>query len=263
MYSSYVYTYVYILVHTKIIVPNLIILISLFCFLNFIADALEFCLDEKMHIVFKRLTDVFLNILPSQKLPDIIKWCQEYCSVYNMKVEFNVCSLNDLFGLINMLPYHNCLNTELLHHLAVRSGIKCLIQSVKNYDETFSKLKLSDLALDMGEQIQEIQIIRQGQNCSELVTKLENNDLTVGQLRGLTAKLDEKVLYLRAGVAVPQWIKKGCICIVGLIPSYLVEHAYNSACLNVKLFLELNLLHVQVGRYRVEAKSNITRAQRK
>ena len=219
-----------------------------------------------MHIAFKILTNAFLREfrkLPVEILTDVIWWCQEYCSENNMTVELDDSSFNGLFRSINMLPYHNCLNLDLLHYLAGCSGIQYLIQSVRNYEETFSEFKLKDLTKDMGEQIQDIQIINKDKNCSELVTKLLEKDLTVGQLHGLTAKLDKKILYLRAGVTKPLWIEKGCICIVWLIPSYLVEHAYNSACLNVKLFAKLNLLHIKVGRYRVEVKNKIVGVQSK
>ena len=221
---------------------------------------MEFSLDQKMHIAFMRLTDAFLKEfrkLPPESLAEIILWCQEYCSGHNMTVKFNDHCVDDLFQSIKMLPYHNCLNPELLHCLAERSGIQYLIQSVRNYEKTFSEFKLNNFTLDMGERIQEIKIIKKGKNCSELVTKLQEKDLTVGQLHGLTAKLDKEILYLRAGAKLPQWIEEGCICIVWLIPTYLVKHVYNSACLNVKLFSELNLLYLKVGKYMVEAKSKI------
>ena len=245
-------------IHTYIVKLCVIVL------LIFIAVALQFSLEQKMHIAFMKLTDAFVrefSKLPPESLAEIISWCQEYCSDYNVTVEFNDSSLNDLFQSIKMLPYHNCLNPELLHCLAERSDIQCLIQSVRNYEKTFAEFKLKNFTLDMGERIQEIKIIKKGENCSELVTKLHEKDLTVGQLRGLTAKLDEKILYLRAGAKLPQWIEEGCICIVWLIPSYLVKHVYNSACLNVKLFPELNLLHLRVGKYMVEVKNKIVRDQ--
>ena len=234
-----------------------------------IADALKFFPEkEKMHIAFQRLTYMFLKEfkkLPPEDLDitDIITCCQNYCYQCNMTVKFDATNLNELFKSFNMLPYHNCLNPELLHHLAVCSGMHHLEESVRNYEEAFSLLKLKDLTLDMGDQIQEIKVIKQGTNCSELVTKLQEKDLTVGQLRGLTAKLDENILYLRAGVTLPQWITEGCICIVWFIPSYLVEHVYNSACLNVHRFSELSLLHIKVGRYQVEVKNNVVGGQSK
>ena len=249
--------------------------VVLFCYtylcgyLNIIATPLKFSQDDKkMHIEFKRLTFAFLKEfkkLPREEIEieDIITWCQDYCHQYGMTVTFDVTSLRDLFQLINKLPYHNCLNTDLLHHLARCSDIEYLIQSVKNYEEAFSVLKLKELTLEMADQIQEIQVIKKNANCSELVTKLQEKDLTVGQLRGLTAKLDEKILYLQAGVTAPQWIEEGCICIVWLIPSYLVEHAYKSACLNVQRFSELNLLHIKVGRYQVAVKKNTVGVQSK
>lgn len=186
----------------------------------YVAAGLKFSRnDEKMHIAFIKLTSAFLKqfkkMLPEQlDIKDIVTWCQYYCHQCNMTITFNTDSLNELFQSFNMMPYHNCLNTELLHHLAQCSGIQYLIQSVRNYEETFSLLKLKDLTLDMGDQIQEIKIIKKDANCSELVTKLQEKDLTVGQLRGLTAKLDERILYLQAGVTPPQWIEEGCICIV-------------------------------------------------
>ena len=225
------------------------------------ATALKFSLKDKMHIAFMKLTDAFLKEFKTSSLEtitDIVGWFEDYCHQFKIAVPtLDTTSFNRLFQSFSMLPYHNCLNPELLHHLAERSGIECLIQSVRNYEDVFSYKKLKDLTLDMGEQIQEIKVIKQGENCTKLVTKLREKDLTVGQLHGLTAKLDERILYLKAGVTLPQWIEEGCICIVWLIPSYLVEHTYNSACININLFAELNLLHIRVGRYMVEFKDNI------
>ena len=217
-----------------------------------------------MHVAFKKLTEAFFKEfkkMSPEDLNDVIRWCKEYFVQCNADIKFNATSLNELLQLFNILPYHNCLNSELLQFIAECSNIQYLIQSVRNYEETFSLLKLRELTLDMGEKIQEVKVIKQGKNCSELVTKLQEKDLTVGQLRGLTAKLDEKVLFLQAGVTLPQWIEEGCICIVWLIPSYLVEHAFNSACFNVNLFSELNLLHLQIGRYKAEVKNNTVGVQ--
>ena len=247
-----------------------IFLFYLFVFISdCIATGLRFSQNkDKMHIAFKKLTFTFLKEFKKLRheeieIADIIMWCQDYCHQYGMTIKFDVTSLHELFQLFNRLPYHNCLNTELLHYLAECSNIQYLIQSVKNYEEAFSLLKLKDLTLEMGDLIHEIQVLKKDVNCCELVTKLQEKDLTVGQLHGLTAKLDEKVLYLQAGVTPPQWIEEGCICIVWLIPSFLVEYAYKSACFNVQRFSELNLLYLKVGRYQVAVKKNTVGVQRK
>jgi len=223
-----------------------------------IATALEFSQSQKMHIAFLKLTNKFLKEFKNStdiSVNEVIGWCEYYCGLCGASLTLAVSSMDELFQLIQKkLPHHNFLNPELLQLLADLSEIDCLVESVRNYETTFSSLKLSELTLSMGANIKEIQVTKMDKNFSELVTKLQKKDLTVGQLRGLTAELDEKILYLRTGVTPPQWVEEGCVCIKWLIPSCLVDYAYHSACLNVDLFSEMKLIHLTIGRYTVEQK---------
>jgi len=211
-----------------------------------------------MHIAFLKLTDKFLEEFKKAgiNVKKVIGWCEYFCNLYGASLTLAVSSMDELFQMIQKkLPYHNFLNPELLQLLADLSEIDCLVESVRNYETTFSSLKLSELTLSMGANIKKIQVTNEiDENCSELVTKLQRKDLTVGQLRGLTAELDEKILYLRFGTTPPQWVEEGCVCIKWLIPSCLVDYAYQSACLNVDLFSEMKLMHLTIGRYTVEQK---------
>jgi len=224
----------------------------------YIATALEFSQSEKMHIAFIKLTNKFLEEFKKASISvnKVIDWCENLCDLYGASLTLTVSSMDELFKLIRRkLPYHNFLNLELLQLLADLSKMDCLIESVRNYETTFSSSKLNELTLSMGANIKEIQVTnKMNENCSELVTKLQEKDLTFGQLCGLTAELDEKILYLRTGATPPQWVEEGCVCIKWVIPSCLVDYAYHSACLNVDLFSEMKLMHLTIGRYTVEQK---------
>ncbi|XP_065903620.1 uncharacterized protein [Dysidea avara] len=163
--------------------------------------------------------------------------------------------MDDLFQLLRKLPHHNFLNPGLLKYLAELSKCKYLVQSVKNYEKVFSSVKLNNLIESMGDKIQEIQVLKKNEiimNCDEMIMKLEKEDMTVSELHGFTVKFQQNILYLRVGINLPRCVKKGCICIQWLIPSCLVDYVYHMACLNTKLFAEFNLLHVSVGKYKVE-----------
>ena len=208
-----------------------------------------------MFIAFEVLTDTFLKEFrrcSTVKVADVSRWCTKYCKMCGMKMSFAVSSMDDIFQSISELPCHNFLNPGLLKFLARLSKTDHLIKSVKNYESTFAPVKLKDLTKSMGAMIQKIQVYKQNENCSELVTKLHKKDVTVSELYGFTAKLNNNVLALHTGVVLPQCIEEGCVCIRWIIPASLVEHSYHSACLNTKLFSELNLMRITIGEYTIE-----------
>jgi len=211
-----------------------------------------------MFIAFDVLTERFLEefrLLPPSKLGDVIRWCEQYCRSCSMTTSFKASTMDELFQMLRELPLHNFLNSGLLKYLAAFSKRKLLIQSVKNYEASFSPVRLNALIEHMADKIQEVQVIKRREiiiNSDEMVTKLEKKDLTVGELRGFTVSFHESVLSLRVGINPPQYIKEGCVCIKWIIPSCLVEYAYHSACMNTELFPGMNLVHVIIGRYKVE-----------
>ena len=220
--------------------------------------ALEFSEDQEMFMAFDVLTEYFLEEfrkLPASKLVDVIRWCEQYCDLCAINASFRASTMDDLFQLLRKLPHHNFLNPGLLKYLAELSKCKYLVQSVKNYEKVFSSVKLNNLIESMGDKIQEIQVLKKNEiimNCDEMIMKLEKEDMTVSELHGFTVKFQQNILYLRVGINLPRCVKKGCICIQWLIPSCLVDYVYHMACLNTKLFAEFNLLHVSVGKYKVE-----------
>ena len=222
----------------------------------FVANLLEFTPDQEMFIAFEILTEMFLEEFrryPSKKIADVSRWCARYCGMCGIKISFTVSSMDDIFQIISTLPCHNFLNPGLLNFLASLSKNECLMKSVKNYESTFSPVKLKELTKSMGAMIQKIQVYKQNEHCSELVTKLHKKDVTIGELHGFTAQLQNNILALHTGAVLPQCIEEGCICIRWIIPSCLVDYAYHAACLNTKMFSELNLMYVTIGRFTVEA----------
>ena len=215
-----------------------------------------------MLIEFDVLTERFLQdfrMLPPSKLADVIRWCKQYCRSCSIDASFQVPTMDELFEVIRQLPLHNFLNTGLLKYLASFSKNKLLKQSVRNYEATFSHKKFNTLIQDMGNKIQEVQVMKKSNiiiNSSVMITKLKETDLTVGELHGFTVSFHENILSLHVGANPPQYFDEGCVCIYWIIPSCLVEHAYHSACMNTELFAELNLLHLVIGRYKVEITDN-------
>ena len=222
---------------------------------TYVATPLEFSEDDEIFIAFLRLTEKFQEEFKgsSVNVNAVKRWCGAYCSQHGASLSLNVSSMDELFEIIETkLPHHNILNLKFLQMLAKVSKLDCLIKSVENYKIAFSSVKLSKLALSTVGMIKEIQIIKEDKNCTELVTKLKKSDLTFGQLDGLFAEIAEKILYLHTGVVLPQWAENGCVCIKWLIPSFLVEYAYHSACLNTDLFSDLDIISIIIGNYSVK-----------
>ena len=223
---------------------------------NFLYSAtpLEFSESDEIFIAFLRLTEKFQEEFVNHCLNvnKVVRWCKAYCSQYGASLTVTVSSMDELFEIIETkLPYHNILNLKFLETLAQVSSIQCLVTSVDNYKKAFSSVKLSKLAFNAVGMINKIQVMIEDKNCAELVIKLKNSDLTFGQLDGLFAEIVEKILYLRTGAVLPQWVEDGCICIRCLIPSFLIEYAYHSACLNIGLFPDLGLVSITIGNYSI------------
>ena len=220
-----------------------------------IAVALGFSESDEIYPAFMRLTEKCQEEFEKFDINvnTVKKWCRAYCSQCGASLSLTVTTMDELFGIIETnLPYHNILNLKFLRYLAKLSKIDCLVESIKNYEKAFSSVKLSELCLSMVGMIEDIQVTKKKKDCAELTTKLKEKDLTIAQLDGLFAEIVEKILYLRTGVVLPQWAKEGCVCISSLIPSFLVEHAYHSACLNIELFPSLNLISMTIGNYSVK-----------
>ena len=221
--------------------------------ITFLDNPLQFTSDDKMYIAFEVLTEKFLKeFRVNAKISDVIQWCERFCQLNELNTNFTVSSMDDLFQCIKKLPHHNFLNPRLLEFLGELSGNNILIQSVKNYEATFSSLNLRKLMQSMGAMIQKIKVLKEDENCSELVTKLQRKNVTISELDGFTVQLHQKILYLHTGAVLPQCIEEGCVCIRWIIPSCLVDYAFHAACLNMKMFIGLNMMHVTIGRYSVE-----------
>ena len=214
--------------------------------------------DQPMFHAFDALTELFLKHFKNSEAPTLkiaIRWCKQYYDSCAVNASFEAPTFDELFELIREFPLHNFLDPGLLKYLAELSTSKHLIQSVKNFETTFSPVKLGTVIQDMGARIKSLEIVHENEviiNCSDMVTKLERENLTVGELRGFTVNFQERILSLHVGIIHPLYVKKGCISIEWLIPSCLVDYAYQSACLNTKLFSEMNLVHVTIGKYKVK-----------
>ena len=113
---------------------------------------------------------------------DVRGWCKAYCAQNwdGENFNWNVSSVKELFDMLNGSSYYNPLNPGLFKFLADKSGDTFLMNSMKNYNESFSCEKIKDLNF-----IKEITVI--GNNISESESTLIGNTLldnkvTIGQL---------------------------------------------------------------------------------
>ena len=179
-----------------------------------------------------------------------------YCEQYFEPClpSFPVSTTAELFAYIKKLPYHNFLSVEILMRLASFSRIRYLSSLIEEYKKTFFDKKLFELFL--GRSIRQIQITSEEDDTYIIKSRRSNTvlkeDVTINELKDFTIRYAEQILYLDAGIALPQCVVKGSICIYWLIPSCLADYAYHSACLNIELFSQLKILSITIGKFHIK-----------
>jgi len=137
---------------------------------------------------FDVLTQMFVCSPMLKYSSALIGQCRSYCTQHwhdeNLNSSlFSVSSITQLFDALKSSPFYNFLNPRLLKHLAIKSTIKHLIDSVRDYEETYNSVKLQDLSF-----IREVKVT--GDNIPEqdhglVVSAMQEQGITIGQLQGM------------------------------------------------------------------------------
>ena len=182
---------------------------------------------------------------------DIKSYCERY---YGTSLPSDgVTTTDDLFAYIRQLPYHNFLNLDVLMQLADCSGIEYLCGLIEEYKRIYFDKRLFELFV--GRSIRQIQVITPDDTFiikSRRSNTVLREDITINGLRNFTVEYTNQILYLDAGIFIPDCILKGSICIEWLIPLCLADYAYHSACLNTEVFSKFKIVSITIGEYQVK-----------
>ena len=177
-------------------------------------------------------------------------YCKKY---YQSNVDFSHTSMTEILGKLFDLPFHNFLNVDLLMFLAAFHNYTHLIESVKMYENTYFSMKLNDLFKGNRRYIKDIKIKEKGKIISQSARTKLLSHCTIHQFKDFVVKFSNNILHIDVGLALPEILEEGCVCVEWLIPSQLANYMYHSACINTELFHELHLSYVEIGRrYRIE-----------
>jgi len=224
---------------------------KIFCIIG--TCALEFSPNQNIVVAYTLLTEKFIKELQLSHIdtPTVRRWCKMYFKHEHpgpCKLD-DADSMEDLFEVLQSSPYYNCLNLGLINHLASLSKISCLICSVENYENTFFDSKLEELFP------RELKVYKKGKIASAKVNA-KVKVKTIRQLKEFCITIFDGILHLETSVSEPACIRRGCVCITFFIPTDLVDHAFHSASVNTKLFAEVNMSCITIGRYKIEPAKN-------
>ena len=134
-------------------------------------------------VAFKQLTKQFLQEF--QTLSDvgaIRKWLESYFNdEIDDNLDFSASTVDFLFSKLESSSAFNCLNPKILEHLANKSGIKKLADSVRHYEERFLNRKVQDLFPIKGIKIVGKYIT--SEEDAESVAALVEQEITIRQLQ--------------------------------------------------------------------------------
>ena len=147
------------------------------------------------------------------------QWCKSF--YHDENLDLNVSSAKALFASLKSSSYYTFLNTRLLKHLANKSGLQCLMQSVENYEEKISGLKLQDIP-------KKVNIVGEylTKEDTESIYLLLQDEVTLRQLQHIFIPkwIDNETLTLDCGTHLPEFYT---LFKVG-VAIYL--HSYNLCC---------------------------------
>lgn len=128
------------------------------------------------------------------------QWCKSFYHDENLSL--NVSSVKTLFASLKSSSFYTFLNTRLLKHLANKSGLQCLMQSVENYEEKISGLKLQDIP-------KKVNIVGEylTKEDTESIYLLLQDEVTLRQLQHIFIPkwIDNETLTLDCGTHLPEF----------------------------------------------------------
>lgn len=218
---------------------------------------LEFLSSQTMESAFSQLLAKFLEEFqkPRPYGPSLIEvrlWCVKYCQCYHHEEsDFNVTSMEELFIKISQLEHCNFLNLGLLESLADTSKNKCLILSLKNYNDTFCYVKIENHMT----RIHSYKVVKgeyRKKKYDVVLTKLIKRGMTYGELRNFAVTLSNRILWVQSNSVIRRHYKLGCFCIIWLIPSCLSDAAYYAASINTEVFGQLQIQYIMIGEHMIK-----------
>ena len=151
---------------------------------------------------FSKLNDI--NIIT------ISQWCKSYYHDENLNL--NVSSAKELFASLKSSSFYTFLNTELLRHLANKSRLQILKESVKKYEEMISGIKLRDIS-------KKVNIVGEclTKEDTKLISLLLQDEVTLIQLQHICIPkwIDSEILTLDCSTHLPEFyilFKVGILC---------------------------------------------------
>lgn len=146
---------------------------------------------------YKNLTDKFLKEFRKLNYATVAEWCKPFLG-NDFPLKFS--TMDELFNILESSSVFNFLYPKPLKYLGIKSGIRNLIDAVRNYEETHLSRKLQDILL----MLKEIKV--EGKNLSEedsksVIPALLEQEITISQLQHIfIPRLSrDKVLTLDCG----------------------------------------------------------------
>ena len=216
----------------------------------------NFSVDQSIEVAFGQLMAKFLEDFQrpyphGPSLAVVRMWCNSYCKIHHHEeYNFDVSSMDDLFSRLANLSYCNFLNVGLLEYLANVSKSDCLQESVGNYNDTFSSVKVKETIKITNFKVMKSDFHKQ--KYDTVFAKLIKEGMTYGELRKFTVALSHKVLCVQCNSLIRKSYKTGCVCVGFLIPSCLTSIAFHAACVNTEIFMQLGIKYLIIGKYKIE-----------
>ena len=209
---------------------------------------------------FETLNGQFRKECKEHKDSAFSKSVEGYCKRYfNSDVNFSHTSMSEILETVFNMPFHNFLNVDLLKFLATHDNFIHLNESILMYENTYFSMKLNDLVKGNRRYVQEIKVTKGKKRVSQHIRAKLLNTYTVYQFKDFIIKFSKNVLYIDVLKLLPEILEEGCICVEWLIPSQLADYVYHSACINTKLFPELQISYLEFGRrYKIEPVKGFT-----
>ena len=159
----------------------------------------------------------------------------------------NTNNLNVLLDSLALSPYWSWIDIRLLEAIVVASGSSVAMKLLSTYKEQIYSKKLIDVISDIPSKE-----ISDKKRYTKIVTKFHKDldEITIYDLLKLRSQLEAAIMKLKSGTCALGHIQKGCIEIHWYIPTYYVDHVYESATLNCHEYCTLNLQYVQIGTYK-------------
>ena len=155
----------------------------------------------------------------------------------------NAENLDTLLDVLIATEYWSWIDLRLLEALVVASGSSTAQDIVDKYKATVYSKKLIDVLPNApSKEIRDAYF-------TKIVSKIGKNsdEITVEDLIEFRSKLENVIMDINKGTCVLEHIADGCIEIHWFIPTHLIDHAFEAACLRVQKFHELRLLCLHIG----------------